>query len=138
LDKTLPPSFLKRQSIDRTAVWKEGNITWGAIQVPLKKREVEKLKFIAFYKWKPEDMDKVLERKAQTSAIREKDPERFPKVIFGPFTMGGEAKSFVVYETDNPDQLWNIALHYTPLVKWKFVPIQESAKNVELYQKMKK
>ena len=99
---------------------------------------MEKLKFIAFYEWKPEDMDKVLERKAQTVAIREKDPERFPKVIFGPFAMGGEAKSFVVYETDNPDQLWNIALHYAPFVKWKFVPIQESAKVVELYQKMKK
>jgi hypothetical protein len=43
-----------------------------------------------------------------------------------------------VYETDNPDQLWNIALYYTPLVKWKFVPIEESARNVELYEKMKK
>ena len=99
---------------------------------------MEKLKFIAFYEWKPEDMDKVLEKKEQLRAIREKAPERFPKVVFGPFTMGGEAKSFVVYETDNPDQLWNVAFHYVPFVKFKFVLIQESARNEELYQKMKK
>ena len=101
------------------------------------KREVETLKFIAFYEYKPEDMDKVIERMAQSREIREKDPERFPKTIFEPFSMG-VGKGFAVVETDNPDQLWNVALHYSAVATWKFVPLLESTRVVELHQKMKK
>ena len=99
---------------------------------------MKKLKFIGFWEYKPEDFDKVLERWTQLRVIREKAPGRFPKVIFGPFGMGGEHKGFSVYEVDNEDQMTNMAIHYHPVMTLKFVPILESARVAELYQKMKK
>ena len=110
----------------------------GSYESTKKREGVGKLKFIAFWEYKPEDFDKMLERFAQLRAIREKDPERFPKVILGPFGMGGEHKGFVVYEVDNEDQMANMGIHYHPVMTLKFVPILESARVAELYQKMKK
>jgi hypothetical protein len=40
------------------------------------------LKFMAFYEYEPEDIDKVLEKGAEAAAIRQRDPERFPTVLF--------------------------------------------------------
>jgi len=97
-----------------------------------------KVKFIGFWEFCPEDFDKVIERRAQAEAIREKFPDRFPKRIFGPYWMGETSKGFTVYETDNPDQLSNLTLHYIPVVRVKFIPIHEFVRQVELYQKMKK
>ena len=73
----------------------------------------KKMKFIAFYEYKFEDIDKVLEKGAQALAIREKAPERFPKAIFD-FNIVGETKGVAMFETDSPDQLCN--LHYIMLL----------------------
>jgi hypothetical protein len=94
------------------------------------------LKFMAFYEYEPEDIDKVLEKGVEAAAIRQRDPERFPTVLFD-FNIVGETKGVAVFETDNPDQLCNIALHNVPEVTCTFVPIQEAARGAELYQKMK-
>jgi len=96
------------------------------------------LKFIGVAEYDPEDLDKIVEKFAQSRALREKFPDRFPKTIFGPFVAVDEPKTFVVYETDNPDQLTNHTLHYTPLLREKYTPIQEAAKFVELYLQSKK
>jgi len=95
------------------------------------------MKFIAFYEYKFEDIDKVLEKGAQALAIREKAPERFPKAIFD-FNIVGETKGVAMFETDSPDQLCNLALHNAPELTCKFMPILDSAKSAELYKKLKK
>jgi len=86
--------------------------------------------------YKPEDLDKAIERAAQVRAIREKKPESFPKTIFPAHSMG-VGKAFAVYEADNPEQLWNVALLWAQLATFKVVPILESARFHELCQEMK-
>lgn len=113
----------------------------GAIQVPRRKhkqknRSVEDVKYIAFWELDLEDMDKVIEKDKQVNAEREKGTEKFPKTLSDSYSIGGESKGFILYETDDPDQLTNIALHYAPEMKWKFMPIFEASKFIELYLKM--
>jgi hypothetical protein len=96
------------------------------------------VKFVGFWEYCLEDTDKVVEKFRQVTAEREKGTTRFAKVIFGPFHLSGESKGFTVFETDDPDALTNTAMFYVPVMKWKFVPIHESAKAAELWLKMKK
>ena len=95
------------------------------------------MKYIAFFELDPEDFDKVIEKYRQVLAETEKGTEKYPKALSKPYGMGGEFKGFQLFETDDPEQMANIALHYAPEMKHKFVPIFEIAKVVELYQKTK-
>ena len=100
---------------------------------------MSKLKFIGFWEYALEDVDKVLEKFMKMTALREKGTaEKYPKLIFGPYHIGGESKGFSIYETDDIDQLTNTTIHYMPEMKWKFAPIHESSKTAELYLKSKK
>lgn len=94
------------------------------------------MKYIAFWEFDPEDMDKVIEKNMQVLAAREKGIEKFPKTLSDSYSIGGEYKGFILYETDDPDQLTNVILHFRPEMKWKFMPIFDSTKVIELYQKM--
>ena len=96
------------------------------------------MKYICFWEFKPEDFDKMIEKYKQAMEGREKVPEKFPKILFGPYSLGGEWKGFTVYEDATPEQMTNLILHYTPEEKMKFVPIFEGAKFIEIYMKMKK
>ncbi|MFX0201505.1 MAG: DUF3303 domain-containing protein [Candidatus Hodarchaeota archaeon] len=95
------------------------------------------MKYIAFFELDPEDFEKVIEKYRQGLAEIEKGTEKYPKPLSEPYGMGGEFKGFQLYETDNPEQLVNLALYYAPEMKHKFVPIFEVAKVIELYQKTK-
>ena len=92
------------------------------------------MNYIAFWEYCPEDFDKVIEKYKQVMAEREKGTEKFPKILFPPHGMGGEHKGFTLYENPTPEQLTNVVLHYMPEMKFKFVPIFESDKVIELYQ----
>ena len=69
--------------------------------------------------------------------IREKMPEKFPKILFPAHGLGGEFKGFTI-EDGTPEQITNLVFHYMPEMKVKVVPIFESKKTTELYLKMKK
>ena len=96
------------------------------------------MKYVGFWEFCPENLDKVIEKNNQVIAERKTGSKKFGTVICGPFGLGGEMKGFTVYEFDDHEQYANIALHYTPLMSWKFVPILESSKIIELWHKMKK
>jgi len=95
------------------------------------------LKFIAFWEFCPEEIDKVIEKNRQVVAEREKHPDKYPKVIFGPFGMG-ENKGFTCLETEEQEKLSLWQLAYWPHMMIKFVPIYESTKIIEQWQRMKK
>jgi hypothetical protein len=95
------------------------------------------MKYICFWEFKPEDFDKMIEKYKQAMEDREKVPDKFPKILFGPYSLGGEWKGFTVYDA-TPEQMTNLALHYMPEEKLKFVPIVDSKKAIELYLEMKK
>lgn len=96
------------------------------------------MKYIAFWEFNPEDFEKVIEKFMQIRAERNTGAKKYPKSLSAAFTMVGEPKGFQLFETDDPEQLVNLSLHYVPLVKFKFIPIIESTKGVEIYHKMKK
>ena len=95
------------------------------------------MKCICFWEFEPEDFDKIIEKYKQAMEDREKFPDKFPKILFGPYSLGGEWKGFTVYDA-TPEQMTNLALHYMPEEKLKFVPIFDSKKALELYLEMKK
>lgn len=98
----------------------------------------EDTKFIGFWEYCLEDTDKVTEKFKKIMEERGKGTEKYGKLLFGPYHIGGESKGFAIYETDDMTQLTNLAVYYTPVLKLKFMPIHESSKVVELYLKSKK
>jgi len=95
------------------------------------------MKFIVFFEFRPEDFNKVIELNNTFVEKKKKEPERYPKVIFGPYLLGGEFKGFAVEEASDQEQITNDILHYAPTVKFKFVPLLDGYQAIELYQKMK-
>ena len=95
------------------------------------------MKFIAFFEFRPEDFDKAIELNNTFVEKKKKEPEKYPKLIFGPYILGGEFKGFAVDEVSDPQKITNEILHYMPTVKFRFVPLLDGYEAVELYQKMK-
>ena len=96
------------------------------------------MKYIAFWEYCPEDMDKVIEKNRKVIAERQQFPDKYPKLVFGPYGMGGEPKGFTGLETDDPEKLTKWVLAYFPEMKIKYVPLFETSKIIEIYQEMKK
>jgi uncharacterized protein DUF3303 len=96
------------------------------------------VKFIGFWEYDLEDTDKVTEKFRKIMEEREKGTERYGKLVFGPYHIGGESKGFAIYETDDMNQLTNLMVYYVPELKLKFAPIHESSKVLELFLKSKK
>ena len=95
------------------------------------------MQFIGFWEYSAEGTDKVIER-LKKMPVGEKRPEKFAKIIFGPYTFNGERKGFTIYETDDPEKLANVQIYYGPEMNWKFVPLIDTRKAAELYLKTKK
>ena len=95
------------------------------------------MKYLLYGEWNPEDSDKAVEKFKKIPAVREKFPELFPKILTGAYNFVGQTKGFAVYETDNPEQLQNLATYYMPYMKIKWIPIIDSGKAVELYEQVK-
>jgi hypothetical protein len=49
-----------------------------------------------------------------------------------------EPKGFTIYEVDDPQQIVNLEVAFSPIKKSKFVPIFEHKSVVETYEKEKK
>ena len=95
------------------------------------------MKCICFWEFEPEDFDKIIEKYKQAMEDRANVPDKFPKILFGPYSLGGEWKGFTVYDA-TPEQMTNLALHYMPEEKVKFVPTFDSKKAIERYLEMEK
>ena len=95
------------------------------------------MNYIAFWEFKPEDLDKIIEKFKQAMAERDQGTGKFPKFLFPSHSIGGEFKGFAIYENPTQEQLMNVALHFSPEEKIKFIPIFESAHFIEQYLKLK-
>ena len=89
---------------------------------------------MAIAEWCPEDTDKVFDRAKVSFAEREKGTDKYPEFVFPSHVLMGENKTFQVYE-GSAEQLSNVVNHWVGLVKWKFIPILETPKHMELYEK---
>ena len=96
------------------------------------------MKYLAIAEWCPEDTDKVFFHRAKVSfAEREKGTDKYPEFVFPSHVLMGKNKTVQVYE-GSAEQLSNVVNHWVGLVKWKFIPILETPKHMELYEKRAK
>jgi len=103
------------------------------------------LKFLVFYEWKAEDYDTVIAKSKQVEEERKKNPEKFAKNLFPGHILAGDLpiltkdmRAFGIAEVDNPQPLINGIARWIPEVTVKLVRIEDAAKIVEAYEKLKK
>ncbi len=94
------------------------------------------MKYIVFWEFRPEDLDKVIELSMKEQKEIEKNPEKFGKYIMTPQSIGGQMKGFSVVEA-TPEQMVLSVLHWGPEVKMKYMPIVDAAKFIAQYMKSK-
>ena len=101
------------------------------------------MKFMTFHEYDVEDTEKVIEKFKQRLEESEKEPDKFPKILLGPFAMGeydspGLVKNVTIHEVDDPNQLLTLAIFFSPEISYRFVPLFESSIAIQLYMQMKK
>jgi hypothetical protein len=94
---------------------------------------MDKMKCLALWELDLKDMDKISEKNIELSKLREKSPEKYMKLLYPNHTFVGELqKGFAVVE-GTEEQLLQWANYYRGLGgKFKFIPVVESAKALEM------
>jgi len=94
------------------------------------------VKYIEFWEFCPEDMDKVLAKSKLATEIMQKEPEKFGKVLF-PSQSTGYCKGLSIIEATQ-EQIRNMTVFWFPELKMKFVPCDDASNWIEAYMKTKK
>ena len=97
------------------------------------------MKYIGLWEMEPKDMDVNIKKYQELLAAREKGSEKFPKKpLSDNYVFTGQYKGFILYDDDTTEeQLVNVSIHFKDTMKWKFKPISEASKTIELYMKSK-
>jgi hypothetical protein len=90
------------------------------------------MKFVGILKW-TEVTDTFLKKVEESQAIRKKTPDRFPKKLrledgsIAQFNLlaGGQKKGIIIYDTDDPEQLFNLARFWMPEITITFIPARQ-------------
>jgi len=101
------------------------------------------VKFIAFWEYSLEDIDKVTSKMQKWVQVLKKEPEKHVKYIFPPHILStvnekGNANGISIFEADDEEKLMDHILNHTPEMKVRIVPLLDAAKGMELHLKMKK
>jgi hypothetical protein len=94
----------------------------------------KKMKYIVFWEFETDNVDKVIETSQAYSKASEKNPEKFQKYVYPPHYMGN-GKGFSVVEITKPEQLVNTQVYWNNVLKLKHHPIVESTSWIEAYLK---
>ncbi len=110
---------------------------WWSLQVP--RNEMRKrMDFIGYFEFDPKDFDDIIPLFQKAMAVREKEPDKFPTIEYGPVSMAGGWKGFSIYHDPTSEQMNAIVIHYMPYMTFKFVNISPAPKMIEQYLKTKK
>jgi len=93
------------------------------------------MKYVGFWEFCPEDIDKIAAKTLKFKEEREKNPERFTKVLFPAHSMG-QCNGLTIVEASDQMQLMNTTMFWFPEMKLKYIPIYDTSQMTELYQKM--
>lgn len=91
------------------------------------------MKFIMFIEYSPENREKILPKVEKWVKELKQNPEKYPRFMRLQdgtairFNMIGKSKGFTLIEVDNEEQMQNIVSFWTPLMKFTYVPIRQSA-----------
>jgi hypothetical protein len=94
------------------------------------------MRYIVYWEFCLEDVDKVIDKNIEAAKIREKEPNRFATYIYPPQYIGS-GKGFSLVEVTDPAQFTNGNVYWFPELKLKFVPCDDVSKWIELYTKSK-
>ena len=94
------------------------------------------MKYIMYWEFCPEDMDKVIKKAVEYRQLSEKNPEKYPKSLFPPHSLGGQTKGIAILD-GTEEQCRKLIMHYMPEEKVKFVPLFDTAPFIEEYMKSK-
>ena len=95
------------------------------------------MRFIWYWEYNQREALKMFEVNRRVGEDRKKHPDKYPRLIFGAPWLGMEPKGFTIYEVDDPQQIVNLEVAFSPIKKSKFVPIFEHKSVVETYEKEK-
>ncbi len=96
------------------------------------------MKYIWFWEYEQKDTLKMFEMNSKVGFEREKHPEKYPKKIFDAHWLGMEPKGFTIYDVDDPQQIINLEVAFSPVKKSKFVPLFDHKSVVDTYIREKK
>jgi len=89
------------------------------------------MKYIAYFKCQPEDIDKIIVKNNEIQEDRRKHPDMYPKPLSPNYSFSSE-KGFRLYESSE-EQLINITKRWIPEIKITFVAI---FKNIDIFEGM--
>ncbi len=95
------------------------------------------MRYLEFFEYSAEDLEKLMEKNVKMTEMRKKDPSQYPEYLFPPHNIGGEMKGFSVVEA-TPEQIMRGVNYWLPELRLKFMPIFENARFIEEYVKSKK
>ena len=94
-------------------------------------------KYIVFWKYEPNDLDKVIEKSLKAQADAEKAPDKYAQYLFPPHHTG-YCKGFSIVDISNPDQMTRAFTYYFPELELKYVPIISNVDMLKTYKEMPK
>ena len=110
---------------------------WGAIQIPIDKGETKMTKYIVFWKYKPKNLAKIIEKSLKAQALAEKKPEKHAKYLFLPHHTG-YCKGFSIIDVVAPEQITKSMVFWFPELEQKFVPLIDNQDLLKAYQETHK
>ena len=94
-------------------------------------------KYIVFWEYDPDDVDKVREKSVKAQAEREKAPEKYAKYLFPPHHMG-YCKGFSIVDISDPSQMTSAYTYWFPEMELQYVPIIDNVELTKIYKEMQK
>jgi len=94
------------------------------------------MKYILFWEFCPEDMDKVIPLFQKMGELR--GTKGYPTAITPTYTIQGTTSGFTLYEVGDQAEISNFYFHYHPILKQNWKPIEESSETVKTYMGRKK
>ncbi len=80
------------------------------------------MKYVIYSKYEPKDRDLVMARAKKMTEMIEKNPEKYPKDIFLPHSIGGGSKTLRIVEATE-EQLMNYRHLWMPLQEINCMPL---------------
>ncbi|NHJ49462.1 MAG: hypothetical protein FK733_16855 [Asgard group archaeon] len=90
------------------------------------------MKFIMFWNYDFEHLKHILKKIKDLDEKRKENPDKYPKMICGPYLFHGESRGMAVCETDKDEQILNLHLYFQPELNPSFVPIETVDSVLEL------
>ena len=94
-------------------------------------------KYIVFWKYDPDNLEKIIEKSLNAQAEAAKAPEKYAKYLFPPHHTG-YCKGFSISEVSDPSQIARSMVYWFPEMELKYVPIIDNDDMLKTYKEMQK